>query len=60
MFELSPAALADQDQRRKNYAVLAEIAHDFFVAFSAVGFAPDQALELTMQGMEFGYHRDLG
>ena len=60
MTEPTAAEVAERDQRRKAYADLAELSHDLFVAFLVAGFNPDQSLELTMQGLEHGYHRELG
>ncbi len=57
MFDPSPAELADRDQRRKNYAVLGELAHDMFLGFLDAGFTPDDALELTMHALEHGYRK---
>ena len=58
--EQTPAEVARRDQRRKTYADLAVIAHDLFVAFIVAGFNPEQALELTKQGVDFGYRSNAG
>ena len=57
MFDPSPAELAERDQRRKNYEVLGELAHDLFVGFMAAGFDPDQSLDLTLHALEHGYSK---